>query len=144
MLSVRQCLGRKGNEVWSTRPDATVFEALQLMAERDIGALLVLDRGALVGIFSERDYARKIILRGKSSRETAVGEIMTAQVIFVRPEQTIEECMALMTEEHVRHLPVIEGDRVIGVISIGDVVKEIISEQEFVIEQLTNYITGER
>ena len=144
MLTVRQCLGKKGNEVWSTEPDATVFEALQLMAERDIGALLVLDSGGLVGIFSERDYARKVILYGKSSKETTVGDIMTTQVIFVRPEHTIEECMALMTEERIRHLPVIEGERVIGVISIGDVVKEIISEQEFVIEQLTNYITGER
>jgi CBS domain-containing protein len=144
MLTVRQCLGRKGDEVWSTRLDATVFEALQLMAEKDIGALLVLESGELVGIFSERDYARKVILYGKSSRGTIVGDIMTTKVICVRPESTIEECMALMTEERIRHLPVLEDERLVGVISIGDVVKEIISEQEFVIEQLTNYITGER
>ena len=144
MSTVRQCLARKGDDIWYAGPETTVFEALQLMAEKDIGALLVLESGQLAGIFSERDYARKVILHGKSSRKTIVREIMTPQVIFVRPEQTIEACMAIMTEQRIRHLPVIEDDRVIGVISIGDVVKEIISEQEFVIEQLTNYITGER
>ena len=114
------------------------------MAEKDVGALLVFESGQLVGIFSERDYARKVILQGKSSRDTLVQDIMTPQVIFVWPEHTIEECMALMTEKHIRHLPVIDDDQVVGVISIGDVVKSIISEQEFVIEQLTNYITGDR
>ena len=142
MTTTKLYLQRKGNEVWSTRPDTTVFEALRLMAEKDIGALLVFESDQLVGIFSERDYARKVILQGKSSTETLVGEIMTPQVVYVRPEQTIEECMALMTEKRIRHLPVMEAGLVVGLISIGDVVKSIISEQEFVIEQLTNYITG--
>jgi CBS domain-containing protein len=141
---VRLCLAKKDGDIWSARPDANVFEALQLMAEKDIGALLVLESGQLVGIFSERDYARKVVLYGKSSRETTVGDIMTSKVISVRPESTIDECMAIMTQERIRHLPVIEEERVVGVISIGDVVKEIIPEQEFVIEQLTNYISGER
>jgi len=119
-----------------------VFDALSLMAEKEVGALLVLEGEKLVGIISERDYARKVILLGKSSKSTAVREIMTAEVICVRPEQTIQECMALMTESHVRHLPVLENDRLSGVISIGDVVKAIISEQEFMIEQLERYIVG--
>jgi len=115
------------------------------MAEKDVGALLVLDNaGQLAGILSERDYARKIVLKGKTSRETPVREIMTEKVVWVRPDQTIEECMALMTNKHIRHLPVMEEGRLLGVISIGDVVKDIISEQEFVIAQLENYITGKR
>ncbi len=144
MVTVRQCLQSKGGEIWSIRPDISVYEALEMMAEKDIGALLVLDGENLVGIFSERDYARKVILQGKSSRDTWVSEIMTSRVVFVRPEQTIEECMALMTEKHIRHLPVLDGERLVGVISIGDVVKAIITEQQFVIEQLEHYITGER
>jgi len=114
------------------------------MAEKEIGALLVMEGEKLVGVFSERDYARKVILHGKTSKETLVREIMTARVIYVRIDQTIEECMALMTEKRVRHLPVFDGQIVVGVISIGDVVKAIIAEQEFVIEQLGNYIMGER
>ena len=144
MVTVRQYLRIKGTQVWTARPDDTVYAALQRMADKDIGALLVLDGEQIVGIFSERDYARKVALHGKSSRDTRVGEIMTGWVAYVRPEQTIEECMALMTEMHTRHLPVIEEGRVVGLISIGDVVKSIISEQEFVIQQLEHYIMGER
>ncbi len=144
MVTVRQILKNKGSQIWSTEPDATVYSALQLMAEKGIGALLVLADGKLVGIFSERDYARKVILHGKSSAETPVSEIMTPGVITVRLDQTIGECMTLMTEKRFRHLPVVEGDRVVGVISIGDVVKAIISDQEFMIKQLEIYISGER
>ena len=142
--TVRQLINRKGNAVWHTQPDVTVFEALSLMAEKGIGALLVLEEHNLVGIFSERDYARKVILMGRSSRSTAVREIMTKKVLVVHPSQTMDDCMALMTDKHIRHLPVMEDDSVIGIISIGDVVKEIISDQEFVIGQLENYITGGR
>ena len=145
MKTVKELLRGKGYQVWSIGPDATVYEALTLMAEKDVGALLVLDSaGHLVGVLSERDYARKIVLKGKTSRETPVREIMTEKVVWVRPDQTIEECMALMTNKRIRHLPVLEGGRLLGVISIGDVVKDIISEQEFMIEQLENYITGKR
>jgi CBS domain-containing protein len=142
MKTVAQLLRSKPHGVLSIGPDTAVFHALQLMADKNVGALLVLDGDNLVGIFSERDYARKIILVGKSSKETAVREIMSSHVLYVRPQQTIEDCMALMTDKHVRHLPVLEDERVIGVISIGDVVKGIISEQEFMIEQLQNYISG--
>ena len=145
MKTVKELLRNKGYQVYSIGPDATVYEALTLMAEKDVGALLVLDSaGQLVGVLSERDYARKIVLKGKTSRETPVREIMTEKVVWVRPDQTIEECMALMTNKHIRHLPVMEEGRLLGVISIGDVVKDIISEQEFVIAQLENYITGKR
>jgi CBS domain-containing protein len=144
MYTVRQILQNKGQQVWSISPSASVFEALQLMAAKDIGALVVVEADRLVGIFSERDYARKVILHGKTSRETQVGEVMTARVAFIQPGQTTEECMALMTEKHIRHLPVMEGERLIGLISIGDVVKAVISNQEFVINQLENYISGER
>ncbi len=144
MKTVRELLRNKGDQVYSIGPDASVYEALTLMAEKDVGALLVLDSGQLVGILSERDYARKIVLKGKTSRETSVREIMTERVVWVRPDQTIDECMALMTNKRVRHLPVMEESRLVGVISIGDVVKDIISEQEFVIAQLENYITGKR
>jgi CBS domain-containing protein len=144
MMTVRQILKNKGSQVWSTQPDATVYAALQLMAEKEIGALLVLADGRLVGIFSERDYARKIILHGKSSAETPVSEIMTSSVVTVQPDQTIAECMALMTEKRFRHLPVVEGERLVGLISIGDVVKAIISDQEFMIQQLESYISGKR
>ena len=144
MKTVSMLLQSKGDDAWSVSPGTTVYDALVLMAEKNVGALLVVEGGRLVGIFSERDYARKVILQGKSSRHTSVGEIMTSRVVYVRPEQTIEECMALMTDKRIRHLPVLEGDRVIGVISIGDVVKAIISEQEFMIEQLENYIAGTR
>jgi CBS domain-containing protein len=123
-------------------PDAMVYDALKLMADKNVGAVLVMDADRLVGILSERDYARKVILHGKSSKDTPIREIMTQRVVYVRPEQTAEECMALMTDKRVRHLPVLEDDQVVGVISIGDVVKSIISEQEFIIEQLERYISG--
>jgi CBS domain-containing protein len=144
LTTVRQLINRKGNQIFSTQPNATVFEALKIMAEKGIGSLLVFDAGQLVGIFSERDYARKVILKGKSSRETRVREIMTENVLYVRTDQTMADCMVLMTDKRVRHLPVLDQDEIVGVISIGDVVKEIISEQEFVIGQLENYITGSR
>ena len=127
--TVRQLINRKGNTVWAVQPDDTVFEALTIMADKGIGALLVFNQNQFAGIFSERDYARKVILKGKSSQQTTVGEIMTRKVLVVHPYQTMNDCMALMTDKHIRHLPVLEDDAVIGVISIGDVVKEIISEQ---------------
>ena len=142
MSTVRVILRSKGPEVWSMGPDATVYDALKLMADKNVGAVLVMDANRLVGILSERDYARKVILVSKSSKNTPVREIMTQRVVYVRPEQTAEECMALMTDKRVRHLPVLEDDQVIGVISIGDVVKSIISEQGFIIEQLERYISG--
>jgi len=142
MIAVRDILQRKGNQVWSVAPDSTVYDALMLMAEQNVGALLVLDGEKIVGIFSERDYARKIILKGKASKETSVEEIMTSEVTTVHPAQFVEECMALMTDKRIRHLPVLEGEKLAGLISIGDVVKAIISDREFIIKQLESYITG--
>ncbi|MFQ5854938.1 MAG: CBS domain-containing protein [Anaerolineae bacterium] len=144
MKTVRHILHTKGRAVWSVAPDTTVYEALQLMAEKNVGALLVLEAEKVAGIFSERDYARKVALKGKSSKDTPVREIMTSKVVYVRPDQTIEECMALMTDKHIRHLPVLEDNQLVGIISIGDVVKAIISQQEFIIEQLESYIRGTR
>jgi CBS domain-containing protein len=144
MQTVRDILQVKGHAAWSIGPQATVYDALQLMADKEVGALLVLENGRLAGMFSERDYARKIILKGKSSRETPVRDIMTERVITVVPEQSIAECMALMTNHRVRHLPVLEAGELIGLISIGDVVKAIMTQQEFTIQQLEKYITGER
>jgi CBS domain-containing protein len=140
MKTVNEILLAKANKLLSIAPDASVLDALKLMAEREVGALVVLEGEKLAGIFSERDYARKVILFGKSSRDTPVSEIMTHKVVCVRPDQSVEDCMALMTDKRIRHLPVLQAERVIGVISIGDVVKEVISEQRFVIEQLEHYI----
>jgi CBS domain-containing protein len=144
MTTVRSVLQTKGNTIWSIAPDAIVFDAIKVMAEKNIGALLVLQKEKVVGIFSERDYARKIVLKGESSRTTAVKDVMTSGVLSVQPEQSLDECMALMTNKHVRHLPVLENGILIGLISIGDVVKAIISEHEYTIKQLENYITGAR
>ena len=140
MKTVKEILQAKPQKVLSISPDASVLDALKLMAEKEVGALVVLEGQRLAGIFSERDYARKVILHGKSSKDTAVREIMTPKVVCVKPEQSVEECMALMTDKRVRHLPVLQDKIVIGVISIGDVVKEVISEQKFMIEQLEHYI----
>jgi CBS domain-containing protein len=142
MKTVKDILRTKGHDVWTIPPDATVYEALSLMADKNVGALVVLDGETVVGIMSERDYARKVVLHGKLSKEIPVKEIMTARVYYVRPEQNIQECMAQMTDKRVRHLPVLENDRLIGIISIGDVVKAIIAEQEFLIRYLESYITG--
>jgi len=140
MKTVAQVLESKAQEVVSVSPDSSVYDALAQMAERQVGAVLVLERGMLVGILSERDYARKVVLLGKTSRDTTVREIMTERVVCVRPTHMLDECMALMTDKRVRHLPVLDGNRVTGVISIGDVVKEMIAEQKFIIEQLEHYI----
>ncbi len=142
MSTVRQLLRGKPAEVWTIGPKATVYEALELMDEKDIGALLVLDRDRLEGIFSERDYARKVVLQGKSSRETTVGELMTQAVHYVTPEQSVEECLALMTDKRIRHLPVLENGKLVGLLSIGDAVKCIIDDQQLTIRHLENYITG--
>ncbi|HEY8517644.1 MAG TPA: CBS domain-containing protein [Candidatus Binatia bacterium] len=142
MQTVRDLLRKKGGEIYSVSPDSSVYEALQLMADKNIGAVLVLDGEQIVGILSERDYARQVILKGKTSRETPVREIMTTRVVFVKPEQTIEDCMALMTDKRIRHLPVIENGKLAGVLSIGDVVKAVISEKQYLIEQLEAYITS--
>lgn len=142
MKTVEDLLKVKGRDIWSVAADSRVYEALQLMAEKEIGALLVLEEGRLIGIVSERDYARKVELQGRCAKDTLVQEIMTTRVAYVRPDYTVEECMALMTDKRIRHLPVLDGDRLVGVISIGDVVKAVISEQQFQIQQLENYITG--
>jgi CBS domain-containing protein len=141
MATVQRLLDNKGSEVWSIGPDATVFEALQLMAEKNAGALVVLAGDELAGIISERDYARSVVLKDRSSKTTPVREIMSTKVVAIHPDQTLEECMALMTEKHIRHLPVLDGNQLNGVISIGDVVKHLISEKDFLIEQLEQYIS---
>ena len=140
--TVRQLLATKGNDVWAMSPQATVFDALELMAEKNIGAILVLTDGQLCGVMSERDYARKVVLAGKSSSSTTVSEIMTRPVLVVHPDQTIDKCMALMTDKRLRHLPVIEDDQLVGMVSIGDVVKTIIADQEYMLDQFEIYITG--
>ncbi len=142
MTTVAQVLQAKENTVWSISPEATVYEALKLMAEQDVGALLVLQGRELVGIISERDYARKVVLKGRISKDTRVKEIMTKEISSICPEAVIEDCMALMTARRVRHLPVFASDQLVGIISIGDVVKALLSDREFLIEQLQSYITG--
>ncbi len=140
MKTVRQLVQAKGGGVHTIAPDARVIDALKLMAEKEIGALVVIDNGKLAGILSERDYARKVILLGKSSHDIPVREIMTDKVLTVPPSQTVEECMALMTTRRVRHLPVTEGERLIGLLSIGDLVKEVIADKEQTIKELESYI----
>jgi CBS domain-containing protein len=145
MKTVAEILKEKGDQtVHAIAPTASVFDAVKLMALKNIGALLVMEQDRIVGVFTERDYARKVVLMARSSKDTPVTDVMTTAVIYVRPDQTSEDCMALMTQNRVRHLPVIDDGKLIGLISIGDLVKGIISEQKFIIEQLQHYITGER
>jgi CBS domain-containing protein len=140
--AVSEILNTKGRQTWAVSPDTTVLEAIQIMADKNVGALLVLEGGKLVGIISERDYTRKVILRGKASKDTAVREILSGDVVQVSPSDTVEDCMRLMTSHRIRHLPVLEGDKVTGIISIGDVVNWIISAQTSTIHQLQTYISG--
>jgi CBS domain-containing protein len=142
MKTAKEILAAKGHDIWSVAPDESVLESLKLMADKRIGALLVMDGPKLVGIVTERDYARKVILEGKSSAQTPVRDIMSQQVLCVAPERTVDECMALMTDKRARHLPVVEHKAVIGVLSIGDLVKTVISEQQVLIDQLQHYISG--
>lgn len=142
MDTVRQLLQAKGHDIWAVTPESTVLDALKLMADKNIGAVLVIDRGNLVGILSERDYARKVVLRGRTSKNTPVREIMTERVVCVHPSRPVEECLALMTSGHLRHLPVVEDDRLIGVVSIMDVIKAILASQASTIGSLENYILG--
>jgi CBS domain-containing protein len=140
-ITVGQVLKSKGQEYWFVAPSTTAYEALEIMAEKNVGALLVVEGGKLLGIFSERDYARKVILKGKSSKNTAVQELMTSPPIWIGPEKSIHECMVLMTKNHIRHVPVMDPRGLLGVVSIGDVVNSIISDQEATIEELESYIT---
>ena len=144
MRTVKQLLEQKGTDVWTIQPGASVFDALTLMAEKNIGALVVVEGERVVGIFSERDYARKVALEGKFSKDTPVRDIMTADVISVTPDRTVKDCMKFMTEGHFRHLPVVSEGNLVGLISIGDVVKAVLSDQSFMIEQLQNFIGGGR
>jgi len=144
MITLRHFLQDKGPGTWSVTSSSTMFDALKAMAEKNVGALLVIDEGKIVGILSERDYARKVELAGRSAKSTLVKEIMTERVVYVRPEESMEDCMALMTDKHLRHLPVIDNGETLGLISIGDVVRIVISKQKFIITQLENYISGKR
>ena len=142
MTAVRQILDQKGHQVWSIHPGDTVYDAIKMMADKDVGALVVLDARKIVGIITERDYARNVFLKGRASPQTLVGEIMGRDVICVEADKSIEECMAIMSAKRVRHLPVISEGELLGIVSIGDLVKSIISDREFVIEQLEHYIRG--
>lgn len=142
IVSIASILSRKGGEIWSVKPEATVYEAIALMAEKGVGAMLVVSGGELAGIFSERDYARKVILLGRSSKETLVRDIMTSKVITATPEHTVDECMRIVTHNHIRHLPVMEGGKLVGIVSIGDLVNAIIESQAHTIDQLHTYISG--
>ncbi len=142
MRTVQQLLDEKGHDIQSIRPDDSVFDAIQKLANANIGCLIVVEDDRPVGIFTERDYARNVILKGKSSPTTKVRDIMTTRVIFVQPEQTVEHCMAIMTDKHIRHLPVLRDEKLIGMISIGDLVKSIIADQKYTIEQLEQFIHG--
>ena len=142
MKWVTEILDAKGREVWSVTPESTVFDALRVMAEKGIGAVLVMEDEHLVGIFTERDYARKVVLEGRTSRQSPVRDVMTRKVLCVSPDRTVDQCMALMTDERARHLPVVDHKQVIGVVSIGDLVKAVIAEQQHLIEELQHYISG--
>jgi CBS domain-containing protein len=141
MARVKQILQGKGHDVWSIDPEASVFDAIGMMADKEVGALVVMDADKLVGVVTERDYARKVVLQGRSSKGTKIKDIMTSRVAYARPDQSVEECMAVMTEQRIRHLPVMDGEEVLGIISIGDLVKAIIEEQQHVIAQLEQYIS---
>ena len=140
MTTLKMVLKDKGHDVWSVNPDDTVLDAIKMLAEKDIGALIVIKDDKPVGIFTERDYARNVYLKGKSSLDTAVRDVMVAPVICVKPDQTVDECMALMTAKRFRHLPIMDGDELVGMVSIGDLVKSVIAEQQFTIEQMEQYI----
>ena len=140
MTTLKMLLKGKGHDVWSVHPDDTVLDAIKMLAEKDIGALIVIKDDKPVGIFTERDYARNVYLKGKSSLDTAVRDVMVAPVICVKPDQTVDECMALMTAKRFRHLPIMDGDELVGMVSIGDLVKSVIAEQQFTIEQMEKYI----
>ncbi len=142
MITVKEILKDKDGGLLTISPQETVYRALEIMAEKDLGALVVVEGGKVVGLFSERDYARNIVLKGKSSKETLVKDLMNANPCFVRPEHTLNDCMALITEKRTRHLPVLEGEKLVGIVSIGDVVKQYIVDKEFTIKQLENYIAG--
>ena len=141
MAKVKQVLQGKGHEVWSLDPNASVYDAIAMMADKEVGALVVMEADKLVGVVTERDYARKVVLQGRSSKGTKVKDIMTSRVAYARPDQSVEECMAVMTDKRIRHLPVMDGEKLLGIISIGDLVKAIIEEQQHVIEQLEQYIS---
>jgi len=144
MTTVEQVLDKKGHEIWTIHPDDSVFHALEEMASKNVGALVAIEYDMPVGIFTERNYARKVFLKGRSSPTTPVRDVMKTDVIYVRPDQTVDQCMAIMTEKRVRHLPVLHEGKLIGIVSIGDLVKSIIDQQKFTIEQMANYISGTR
>jgi CBS domain-containing protein len=142
MTTVQQLLDQKGHTVWSVGPEDSVFDAIKLMADRELGSVLVVEDGRLVGIFTERHYARNVFLKGRASPTTPVGDVMARRVVCARPQQTVDECMAVMTEKRVRHLPVLQRKKLVGLVSIGDLIKSKIADQEFTIEQLVDYIHG--